>query len=306
MFFRRNNVKLLPHIREDIHGFNAQAGQILGWEIKKLNINHHWALTEGQGVKVAVIDTGCDLGHHDLQGNLLPGKNFVNENRQPQDDNGHGTHVAGTIAAINNGTGMVGVAPKTKIVPIKALDRKGGGSTLLISRAVEWAVDRGVDFITMSLGSSGFDPALKQAIDYAEQMGVIVFCAAGNSGANVDIMYPAKFNNTISIGAIDDRFNRTKFSCSGDSLDFMSPGLNIFSTVPNNRYAIMSGTSMSNPFAAGCASLLLSYNRKHHKYSLNNYQDYVNFFKKNTIQVSNPAHRTKRYQGYGIMNLKLT
>ena len=305
MFFRRNNAKLLPHIREDISGFNAQAAQVLGWEIQKLNINHHWALTEGAGVTVAVIDTGCDLSHDDLRENLLPGKNFINENKQPYDDNGHGTHVAGTIAAVNNGTGMVGVAPKTKIVPVKALDKKGGGSTHVIARAVEWAVSRRVDFITMSLGSGGMDAGLKQAIDYAEQMNVVVFCAAGNSGPNVDIMYPARFNNTISIGAVNDRFDRTKFSCSGESLDFMAPGLNIFSTVPNNRYAIMSGTSMSNPFATGCASLLLSYNKRHHKYNLRTYRDYVDFFKKHTIQVSNPAHRTKRYQGYGIMNLKL-
>jgi|TARA_B100001094_G_scaffold331074_2_gene398255 subtilisin family serine protease len=305
MFFRKKNAKLLPHIREDIHGYNAQAGQVLGWEIKKLHINHHWTLTEGEGVKVAVIDTGCDLDHDDLKHNLLPGKNFISENKQPRDDNGHGTHVAGTIAATNNGVGMVGVAPKTKIVPIKALDKKGGGSTQVIARAVEWAVDQRVDFITMSLGSGHMDPNLQQAINYAEAMGVVVFCAAGNSGPNVDIMYPAKFNNTISIGAIDNKFNRTRFSCSGESLDFMAPGLNIFSTVPNNRYAIMSGTSMSNPFATGCASLLLSYNKKHKKYNLTTYQDYVNFFKRHTIQISNPAHRTKRYQGYGIMNLKL-
>lgn len=305
MFLRRNKVKLLPHIREDITGFNRYAGQVIGWEINKLNIQKVWQKTQGEGVTIAVIDTGCDLDHPDLESNLLPGKNFINPKKQPVDDNGHGTHVAGTIAAINNGQGMVGVAPKAKILPIKALDNRGGGSTLVIARAIDWAVDQKVDFITMSLGSSNSDSELERSINKAERAGVIIFCAAGNSGPTVDIMYPARYQNTISIGAIDESFNRTRFSCRGPAMDFMAPGLNIFSTVPDNSYAIMSGTSMSNPFAVGCASLLLSYNNKYNKIKLENYNDYKTFFAKNAIQLVNHKHRTRDYQGYGVINLVL-
>lgn len=114
-------------------------------------------------------------------------------------------------------------------------------------------------------------------------------------------MYPAKYENTISIGAINENFNRTNFTCSGQELDFLAPGLNIFSTVPNNSYAIMSGTSMSNPFAVGCACLLLSSNKKNNKYKLESINDYIDILKRFTIPLQETKYQEKRYQGYGIL-----
>lgn len=300
----KNKISLLPYISEEIHGLSSNDPQEYGWELKAFNIPNIWSKTDGEGVVVAVIDTGCDLDHPDLRESMLEGKNFVKEHLPPNDDNGHGSHVASTIAALNNGKGMVGVAPKTKIVPVKALDSSGSGSLDNVSKAIIWCADQGnIDFITMSLGSPQSNDSLESAIDYANRKGCVVFCAAGNSGEGVDIMYPAKYEKTISIGAINEDLERTNFTCSGDSLDFLAPGHNILGCIPGGRYAIMSGTSMSNPFAVGCASLLLSYNRKHKKYELNSYKDYIDILKKSCLQLNNPRYKgVKRYEGYGIIN----
>ena len=300
----KNNFGLLPYVREDLYGFDPSAGQTYGWEIIKLNVQERWRYSEGEGVKIAVIDTGCDLNHRDLKSNLIDGKNFVEPNQPPIDRNGHGTHVSGTIAASNNQTGIVGVAPKAKIMPVKALNDQGGGSIKDIVRAIEWSVDNGADILTMSLGSPAQSKELEQVINYAASKNKIIFCAAGNSGEAEDIMYPAKYNHTIAIGAIDRNFNRTPFTCSGETLDFLAPGHEILSCVPGDNYALMSGTSMSNPFAAGCAALLLSKYRKTktNNYSLNSTEDYINIFKQHSINLTDYHYSgIKKYQGYGII-----
>jgi subtilisin len=303
---KKNDCGLLPYIREDIHGLGPDVAQISGWEIKKFNIENQWNLSKGEGVKVAVIDTGCDLNHPDLKNNLLQGKNFVEPGKDPQDRNGHGTHTAGTIAAEDNQVGMVGVAPKAKIIPIKALNDDGQGRLELIVEAIVWAADNGADFISMSLGSPQASGPLERAIEYASNKGSIIFCAAGNSGEQVDIMYPAKYDHTIAIGAIDKNLSRTSFTCSGETLDFLAPGHEILSCVPGNKYAIMSGTSMSTPFAVGCAALLLSHSRQI-EYSaigmmLKNSDNYISVFRKKAKNLSDPKYAgIKKYQGYGIL-----
>lgn len=307
IFKKRDLVGLLPYIREDIHGLSPNVAQIYGWEIKKFNIEHQWSLSQGEGVKIAVIDTGCDLDHEDLKANMLSGINFVEKNKDPYDENGHGSHTAGTIAAVNNGGGMVGVAPKSKIIPVKALGRDGNGSLDGVVKGIIWSADNGADFISMSLGSPAPAQPLQKAIEYASSKGSIIFCAAGNAGADVDVMYPAKYDHTIAIGAIDRNLERTNFTCSGDTLDFLAPGHDILSCVPGNRYALMSGTSMSTPFAVGCAALLLSYARNSHGQGallsmLKNSEDYIKVFRKRARDLANPMYsKQKRYQGYGIL-----
>lgn len=305
MRIRKNKEKisLLPYISEELSSLSSNSPQEYGWELTKFEIPNLWTKTDGEGVVVAVIDTGCDLNHPDLKDNLLEGKNFISPGKPPEDDNGHGSHVSSTIAAINNSTGMVGISPKTKIVPIKSLNDSGTGLISNIAEGVVWAADRGVDFITMSLGSPKGISSLEESIIYANSKGCVVFCAAGNNGENTDIMYPAKYNETISIGAIDENLDRTNFTCSGESLDFLAPGHNILGCIPGGRYALMSGTSMSNPFAVGCASLLLSYNRRHKKYTLKDHKDYIQVFKNNCFDLKNPRYKgIKKYQGYGILN----
>lgn len=299
---KKNTINLLPYIQEPLFGLSSSDPQLVGWEIHKFNIQNQWKLSQGEDVVIAVIDTGCDINHADLKNNIVKGINFVEKGSDPIDRNGHGTHVSSTIAASNNGFGMVGVAPKAKIMPVKSLDDSGGGDLKNVVDGIIWAADQSVDIITMSLGSPGSAAPLEDAINYAASKGCIIFCAAGNSGPSKDIMYPAKYNHTIAIGAIDENLERTNFTCSGDSLDFLAPGHNIMGCAPNNRYALMSGTSMSNPFAAGCAALLCSYNKKYHKYNLKNTEDYIEVFKTKSQKLNNPSYSgQKRYEGYGIM-----
>lgn len=299
---KKNNISLLPYVREDVYGLSPNDAQFLGWEIKKFNIEQQWKISEGEGVKIAVIDTGCDLDHVDIKNNLLEGKNFVEKNKDPIDRCGHGTHCAGTIAAENNGLGMVGIAPRAKVIPIKALNDNGQGDINNIVNAIKWSSDIGADIISMSLGSKQSLPILENAINYAVSKGCIMFCAAGNDGPSTDIMYPAKYDNTIAIGAIDQNLNRTNFTCSGETLDFLAPGHDILSCVPGNKYALMSGTSMSTPFAVGCAALLLSYTRNNTTDKLKSVKDYINIFKKTAKHLTDPRYsKIKKYEGYGIL-----
>ena len=302
MFNRK--MKLLPYIRENISSMTYYSSQVYGWELQKFSIPDIWSKTQGEGVVVAVVDTGCDIYHDDLKTNILVGKNFVNSNSAPLDVVGHGTHVASTIAASDNGTGMVGVAPRAKILPVKSLNDDGTGTMRDVADGIRWAADQKVDFITMSLGSPYPSKIIEDAINYAVIRGSVLFCAAGNDGLASDIMYPAKYDNTISIGAIDENLERTSFTCSGETLDFLAPGNNILGCVPNNKYALMSGTSMSNPFAVGCAALMLSYYRKMNKTLPKTSEDYINILKNHTISLKDPHYSNKkRYQGYGIINI---
>jgi len=303
---KNKKIGLLPYVRQDIFGLSPDSAQIYGWEIKKFNIQDQWKRSRGENVTRAVIDTGCDLNHPDLKDNMVGGFNCIEPSKDPYDDNGHGTHVAGTIAASDNGLGMVGISPKSKIIPVKALNAEGNGNINDIVKAIIWSADRNADFISMSLGSPQSVPALENAIKYAASRGCIVFCAAGNSGEDVDIMYPAKYDHTIAIGAIDQDLRRTDFTCSGETLDFLAPGHDILSCVPGSRYAIMSGTSMSTPFAVGCAALLLSHARQvpHTPIAgmLKTSDDYVRVFKKKAKNLADPRYAgIKKYQGYGIL-----
>jgi len=300
----RNPVcNLLPYEREDFLTIQEVA-QKIGWEITAFNLPEAWEFSKGEGVIVAVLDTGADLDHDDLVENLLPGRNFVDSNSPPEDDNGHGSHVAGIICAANNDFGVVGVAPKAKIIPVKVLDNKGAGNLPNVANGIRWAADQGVDFITLSLGAPAQMPMIQDAIRYAASKGAVTWCAAGNAGKTRQIFYPAAYPEVIGIGAIDENFDRASFSCTGPDLDFVAPGVKILSTVPDNWYAVLSGTSMANPFAVGVASLLLSYKRtKNLNIQLRNNTDYINLMKSYTISTKNPEYAGQRFfEGFGIID----
>src|SRR5690606_10837145 len=146
-----------------------------------------------------------DLDHPDLVENLLPGENFV-DSGPPEDLNSHGSHVTGIIVASNNSIGMVGVAPKAKVMHIKVLDKNGNGSLSSVEKGIRWAVDHGADIISMSLGSPRPLKAVHEAIKYAESRGVPIFVAAGNAGNTKEVFYPAAYPETIAIGSIDENF----------------------------------------------------------------------------------------------------
>ena len=302
---KKNKCKLLPFERTEIMSIQ-DAKQKCNWGITAFNLPKMWKSSEGEGVKIAVLDTGCDLNHPDLVDNLLPGINMINSKKPPIDGNGHGSHVAGIICATNNEFGVVGVAPKCKVLPIKVLDDNGSGDLLTVAEGIKWATDQGVDFITLSLGSPQPVQQVRKAIQVAEEKGIVTFCAAGNAGKTHEIFYPANYPETIGIGSIDQNLERSNFSCTGQDLDFLAPGNQILSTVPESWYAILSGTSMANPFAVGVAALLLSWNRKNkNKIKLSCSEDYRKVFRKHTFSVKNPNFAKKKFfEGFGIIDPK--
>jgi len=292
--------KLLPFERIDCLSIQ-DAKQKSGWNITAFDLPKTWQFTQGEGVVIAVLDTGCDLDHPDLKENLLPGKNFVNPRKPPVDGNGHGTHITGTLVASNNDIGVVGVCPKAKVRPVKVLDDKGNGNLLNVSRGIRWAVRQGVDIISMSLGAPVKVQQVRKAIKFAASKGIPTFVAAGNSGNTKEVFYPANYPETIAIGAIDENFKRAKFSNTGENLDFMAPGVDIMSTVPDDWYATLSGTSMATPFAVGVAALVLSHVRaKKPELILKTVEDYRKVFRRYTTSIK--GKKKKFYQGFGIID----
>lgn len=299
-------VNLFPYKTENLFSIQ-EVKQKAGWNITAFDLPNAWKKTKGEGVKIAVLDTGCDLDHPDLKNNLLKGINLIDPSKEPWDDNKHGTHVCGIISAENNDIGVVGVAPNAKIIPVKVLDKNGSGDISTVAKGIKWSVDEAkADFICMSLGSPDPVDEVRNSIIYALSKGVICFVAAGNSGKTKQIFYPANYPETIAIGSIDENFDRSSFSNTGDNLDFMAPGNKILSTIPDNWYAILSGTSMATPFAVGVAALYLSYVRKNKlNLKLTSNNDYINVFKNYTKPINNENLKNKYfYEGFGILDPK--
>lgn len=298
--------KLLPYTVEDVI-VPLSLQQTLGWHISAFNLPSVWKISQGEGVKIAIIDSGCDLQHIDLMENIIDGKNFVEENLPPEDSGQHGTHVAGIIAGCNNEFGIAGVAPKSKIMPLKVLNSFGVGTLKAVEEAIYYAVDHGADLISMSLGTRNPVPAIEKAIEYANSKSVVCFVAAGNAGSNKTLLYPAAYTSVISVGAVDEQCMRADFSCTGPNLDFVAPGVRIYSTVPKSSYAFLSGTSMACPFALATAALVLSEKRKADPNIKMNIDDYRSILKNNTINIKNLDQNLDQqgrrfWQGMGIIN----
>ncbi len=255
----------------------GQTGGTAGADINALNA---WAVTTGsEGTIVAVIDTGVDSTHPDLSANILRngsnevvGYDFYSNDNNPNDEDGHGTHVAGTIGAVtNNNIGVAGVAHRVRIMPVRFLG-SDGGTTANAILSIDFARTNGAHIMNNSWGGGGYSQLLREAIERARDAGILFVAAAGNAGRNVDNspFYPASYNrevaNVVSVGANDDRDQRASFSNYGLTVDLFAPGDEIVSTVPlaydsdgtPDGYDTYSGTSMASPHAAGVASLIKS------------------------------------------------
>lgn len=222
----------------------------------------HASGVRGTGVSVAVIDTGIAYTHSDLSANYAGGRDFVNNDADPADDNNHGTHVAGTIAAVLNGTGVVGVAPEARLYGLKVLNASGSGSWSNIMAAVQWAADNGMQVTNNSYGSSSHPGTLvESAFANAAAAGVLHIAAAGNSGTcsgtTNTVGYPARFSSVVAVAATQQNDTRPCFSSTGPEVELAAPGVGIVSTVRNGGYASFSGTSMASPHAAGVAALVM-------------------------------------------------
>lgn len=213
--------------------------------------------TRGRGIKVAVLDTGIDGQHFDLAGQVVKEIDFSGSG-SPRDKVGHGTHCSGIIAALDNDTGVVGVAPEAKLYNVKVLGDSGSGSSLNIAKGIRWAVDNGADVISMSLGGPQPDSATREAVQYATSKGVYVIAAAGNEGPSDNTVgYPGRYDECICVASSNEAGNVSNFSSRGTQVDITAPGEQILSTYPNERLATLSGTSMATPFVAGCVAVLI-------------------------------------------------
>ena len=229
----------------------------LGVQYGLVNIHapQGWDLSTGSAaVTIAIIDTGVDYGHPDLAGKLVAGYDIVNNDSNPQDDNGHGTHVAGIAAASsNNSAGIAGVSWGARIMPVKVLNASGGGTYANTANGVIWAVDHGAQVINLSLGGTGPSSVLADAINYAHGKGSIVVAAAGNTGSNF-VLYPARYPNVIAVAKTNST-NNWDGSNYGPEVDLAAPGTLIYSTVIGG-YDYRSGSSMAAAHVSGLAAIM--------------------------------------------------
>lgn len=228
------------------------------WHLKKINAPQAWDTTKGSGeIVVAVIDNGVQTNHPDLAGKIVSPYNVVTDTRSVP-AGGHGTHVAGIIAASINKKGVVGVAPNVKIMPVNVFE--GDGATSYdVAYGIVYAVDHGANVINLSLGGYSATFYEAEAVQYAISKGVVLVAAAGNDDTNLPT-YPAAFDPVIAVSATDDRDGITYFSNYGDYIDLAAPGVDIYSTFPGSSYKESDGTSMATPIVSGTAALVLSKN----------------------------------------------
>jgi len=227
------------------------------WALRTLEADSSWSVADGSGQTVAVIDTGVSR-EPDVARNLLVGWDVIRGRSDGRNDqNGHGTHVAGVIAAeANNGIGGAGLAPGAKILPVRALDTNGNGFWSDVANGIVYAVNQGAGVINLSLGGDTDDPSLRAAINYALGNGRIVVAAVGNDGTGA-ATYPAAYPGVIGVAASDGADRVASFSNHGQAVDLAAPGVGILSTVPGD-FASSSGTSMAAPFVSATAALLRS------------------------------------------------
>lgn len=215
----------------------------------------------GEGMSVAVLDTGIDINHQDLYNNIQGGYSVFtdSDNSNPfYDGNGHGTHVAGTVAALDNNVGVIGTAPETDLYAVKVLNNEGSGSLGGIAEGIEWSIANDIDIINMSLGGSQGSSILEEFTDLAYDEGALVVAAAGNSGKGMGFFdtvgYPAQYDSAMAVAAVDSNNNTASFSSAGPAVEISAPGVDILSTTPGNNYEAFNGTSMAAPHVAGVAA----------------------------------------------------
>ena len=253
----------VAYVEEDgeVHALDTELDN--SWGVTRIGagIVHDGGNT-GAGVKVAIIDSGIDYTHSDLNDNYVGGIDYVNGDEDPMDDAGHGTHCAGIVAAEDNDEGVVGVAPGAKLYAVKVLDATGRGYVSDVIAGIDWSVAEDMQIISLSLGGGDLE-SMEAACDAAYGAGIVVVASAGNSGnppgRGDNVGYPAAYSSVIAVAATDSNDERARWSSTGPDVELAAPGVSIYSTVPDG-YATYSGTSMACPHVAGTAALVIASN----------------------------------------------
>lgn len=303
--------KLLPHRLEQT--LQQQDVNEIPKGVKMIHAPEVWEKAKsGKGVVVAVLDTGCDTTHPELIKRVIGGRNFTsdyNEDPERYDDNHyHGTHVAGTVSASVNLTGVAGVAPEASILVLKVLNGEGSGSYQGIIKAIDYAIGwRGpngekVGIMNMSFGGPRDYAPLHDAIKRAITANILVVCAAGNegdgSGHSDEFAYPGAYPEVVEVGAVDLNGALAWFSNTNSEIDLVAPGVDILSTFPRNQYAVLSGTSMATPHVAGAAALLINIFRSAFDYEPTEAELYAFL-----VQNTRPLGLGKKAEGHGLLDL---
>ncbi|MGN7357757.1 S8 family peptidase [Paenibacillus sp. SAF-054] len=286
----KESTSSLPNVPNDLLFAKYQ------WNLPAIETNQAWDISRGSSdVIVGIVDTGVDLQHPDLQGQLLTGYNVINPDSDPQDDVGHGTHVSGIIGAlVNNNEGVAGISWYNKMLPVKALDKSGSGTTYSVAEGIIWAAENGAKVINMSLGNYADSEFLHDAVKYAYDRDIVLVAASGNDNTERP-GYPAAYPEVLAVAATDSNMKRASYSNYGDYIDVSAPGTSIASTYPGNQYAALSGTSMASPHVAAMAALIRSRNP-----DLTNKQ-VMDIMRSSTVDLG-PKGRDK-YYGYGQIDI---
>lgn len=230
------------------------------WALQTIQALDAWNITMGSPIIIAVVDTGVAAEHPDLAANVLPGYNAIQDNDNTYDDHGHGTAIAGLIAArADNSIGVAGICPDCAILPVKVLDAYGVGEDRHLARGIRWATDNGAQVINLSLGGAEESHILQEAIEYASQKGVLIVASSGNDHQLGNFRnYPAAYPQVVGVGATDPSDMITDFSNTGEYVDLAAPGVDLWTTTRDGAYGQPNGTSFSSAFVAGVAGLVLT------------------------------------------------
>ena len=239
-----------------IEAVKPQPAEVLPWGVDRIDAEKVWTTTTADPIKVAIVDTGIDVTHPDLKDNLKGGVSTVWYTTSYNDDNGHGTHVAGITAAIDNTIGVIGVGPQIDLYAVKVLDRRGSGYLSDVIEGLDWAIQRGMQVVNMSLGTASNVLSFKEAVQRVNGAGIVQVAAAGNSGGAV--IYPAAYPEVIAVSATDKTDTIASWSSRGPEVDLAAPGVDIYSTYKGSTYKTLGGTSMAAPHVTGAAALVLT------------------------------------------------
>lgn len=298
------DINLLPYIKND--EFRGVSSSTI-YGLNMIQAKSFWNQSEqGKNINIAVIDSGCDIEHENLKDSIVGVRNFTDEdNKNPNivtDRVGHGTHVTGIIAS-NGKNGIYGVAPNCNIYVLKAINSSGTGKVSWVINAINYAIEKKVDIISMSLGMSTNSDKLQKAINNAIKNNILIVCAAGNEGdgnsESFEYSYPASYVEVISVGAVDKKANPASFSNANLVIDLLAPGVDIISTYPGDRYASLSGTSMAAPYVTGSLALLKVWSYNEFKRELTEEELYAQL-----IKHTRTLDYSRTIQGNGLLYLK--
>lgn len=268
--------------------------------VRLINAVAEWSEARGEGINVAILDTGIDYTHDDLKGCIKGGINFTSDDRTDYMDRcGHGTFCAGIIAAAENGKGLIGVAPNVNVYAVKVLGDKGQGSINWLMQGINWCIENNIDVISMSLGFPQSTPEMHETIINAYNHGIIMVAAVGNDNRETEVEFPARYPEVIGVTAIDNCERLGGFCTTGSKIEVAAPGVNITSTYLHNLYANGSGTSFAAPHISGAVALIQSGSLKHFKQKLS-FAEMKTFLDMHVEDLGTPGKDNQF--GYGLFH----